>query len=99
MSVECVLSHVVTIVMSIIRRTFLVLIEIDTEKARNFPDGVLDPTASYGSNGYNLHSYPNWDLNYHEKEEDFIELSWHDFTKYFDYDGLRCNVTQVANDG
>lgn len=99
MSVECMISHVVTIVMSIIRRSFLVRIEIDTEEARNFPDGVLDPKASFESNGYNLNSYPNWDLNYREKEEDFIELSWHDFTKCFDYDGLRCSVTQVANDG
>ncbi len=83
--------------MILISQTFLVTLKIDPVDAQNFPYGVRDPKI-YGDNGYNWNSYPNWDLNYRGKENEFIEMMWEDFERSFNYDGLDCLITRIRDD-
>ena len=83
--------------MTRIRRTYLVTIEIDTKKARNFLDGFCDPQSG-NSNGFNVNSYPNWDINYLGNELAFIENNWEEFGRRFRFDGLHCHIAQVKYD-
>ncbi len=84
--------------MAIICETFLVTIEIDTEKAKPFPNGFKDPAFNNGDNGLNWDTYPNWELNYQGQEMDFIESVWADFQELFKYDGLKCTISRVHYD-
>lgn len=83
--------------MTLISQTFLVTLTIDTLDAQNFPYGFRDPKV-FGDNGYNWNSYPNWDINYAGSEAEFIERSWEDFKRCFNYDGLDCLITRVRYD-
>lgn len=84
--------------MAVLKRTYIVTVEIDTRKAMNFPEGFKDPRLNLGESGYNWNSYPNWDLNYLGRESDFIESMWGYFSGYFDYDGLHCIIARVRQD-
>ena len=83
--------------MAIIRESYLVFIEINTEKARNFPCGFDDAETNFGLIGFNEDSYPNWDLNYLGCETEFIKMMWREFETSFKYDGLLCQITRVRN--
>ena len=82
--------------MPIIRKTYLVTIEIDTEKAKPFPEGFKDPSSNNGDDGMNWNTYPNWELNYQGCESDFIERVWSEFRSSFKYDGLSCQVVVLS---
>ena len=84
--------------MAIIRETYLVLLEINLEKVRNFPKGFQDPETNFGFNGFNEDTYPNWDLNYLGCETEFITVMWREFEKSFKYDGLHCQITRIKYD-
>jgi len=81
--------------MATIKQIFLVTIEIDTMKARQFPDGFKDPATNNGDNGMNWNSYPNWEINYQGCEQEFIDGVWADFRTAFKYDGLKCRIVAV----
>jgi hypothetical protein len=81
--------------MAVIIEKYLVTIEIDTEKAKPFPDGFKAPSTNNGDNGMNWNTYPNWDLNYQGRESTFIEMMWADFLSAFVFDGLECSVTRI----
>lgn len=94
----CMITHVVTAVMAKIRQLFLVTIEIDTEKAKPFPDGFKDPATNNGDNGLNWNTYPNWELNYQGSEYTFIHSVWADFRTTFKCDGLKCRIVAVDSE-
>ncbi len=89
------INHVFTTFMAKIKRTFLVTIEIDTEKAKPFPEGFKDPAKNGGDNGMNWNTYPNWELNYQGCETKFIDSLWTEFRIPFKYDGLECGIFAV----
>jgi hypothetical protein len=84
--------------MTILNATYLVTIRIDTELARNFPEGFRDPALNHGENGYNRNSYPNWDVNFLGIETEFIRTMLADFNALFAYDGLSCQIAEVRDD-
>ncbi|MBK6722905.1 MAG: hypothetical protein IPO41_06930 [Acidobacteria bacterium] len=81
--------------MATIKQIFMVTIQIDTEKAKPFPNGFKDPAANNGDNGMNWNTYPNWELNYQGCEPTFIDSVWSDFREAFKYDGLKCHIVAV----
>jgi hypothetical protein len=81
--------------MSKIKQMFVVTIEIDTEKAKPFPEGFKNPASNCDDNGMNWNTYPNWELNYQGRETDFIDSIWADFRNSFKYDGLKCQIFGV----
>ena len=84
--------------MAQLKQIFLVTIEIDTEKAKPFPDGFKDPARNNGDNGMNWNTYPNWELNYQGCEHTFIDNVWADFREAFKYDGLKCRIVAVDSE-
>lgn len=84
--------------MSKIKQTFLVTIEIDTEKVKPFPNGFKDPATNRGDNGLNWKTYPNWNLNYQNREYTFVNSLWADFREAFKYDGLKCRIVAVDSE-
>lgn len=84
--------------MAKIKKTFLVTIEIDTEKAKPFPEGFKDPATNNGDNGMNWNTYPNWELNHQGHEETFVDMLWADFNTSFKYDGLECRIFAVGSE-
>ncbi len=73
------ISMLIHVFMAKIKQIFLVTIEIDTEKAKPFPNGFKDPATNNGNNGMNWNTYPNWEINYQGQERSFIEMVWADF--------------------
>jgi hypothetical protein len=74
---------------------FLVEITIDHHAAQNFPDGVKNPLETGGDNGFNPHSYPNWDFNYRGAERDFIKGIKAELKKYSEYSGITVSLTKA----
>ncbi len=84
--------------MAKISQTFLVTIQIDSEKAQPFPEGFKDPSKNNGSNGMNWKTYPNWELNFQDREHEFVNSVCMEFQRWFQYDGLKCRIAAVDSE-
>lgn len=71
--------------MAIIKKQFLVTLEVDTEK-----------TKGWKNNKYDWATYPNWDINYGHKTGplQFIKSCWREFKQTWRYKGLKCNIEE-----
>ena len=69
---------------NILRKSYLVTIEVDKHEAKELKNGKGDWDA-----------YPNWDINYLGDEESFISLVMDEVRKYSQYSGISIDVKQV----